>query len=39
MAERAGLRLEQRWGGWDREPFTGDSVKHVSVYATAPARS
>jgi SAM-dependent methyltransferase len=36
MAEAAGLRLEQRWGGWDREPFTGDSVKHVSVYAAGP---
>jgi SAM-dependent methyltransferase len=36
MAERAGLRLEHRWGGWDREPFTDDSVKHVSVYANAP---
>ena len=37
MAERAGLRLEHRWGGWDREPFTDDSVTHVSVYAAAPA--
>ena len=35
MAEAAGLRLEQRWGGWEREPFTGDSVKHVSVYRAA----
>lgn len=35
MAELAGLRLEHRWGGWNREPFTGDSVKHVSVYAKA----
>jgi SAM-dependent methyltransferase len=35
MAEEAGLRLEHRWGGWDREPFTDDSVKHVSVYAAA----
>jgi SAM-dependent methyltransferase len=35
MAEAAGLRLEQRWAGWDREPFTGDSVKHVSVYRVA----
>jgi SAM-dependent methyltransferase len=35
MAELAGLRLEHRWGGWQREPFTGDSVKHVSVYANA----
>jgi len=32
MAQLAGLRLEQRWGGWDGEPFTDDSVKHVSVY-------
>jgi SAM-dependent methyltransferase len=32
MAEHAGLQLEQRWGGWQREPFTDDSVKHVSVY-------
>jgi SAM-dependent methyltransferase len=32
MAEQAGLRLEHRWGGWEREPFTDDSVKHVSVY-------
>ena len=32
MAEHAGLRLEHRWGGWGREPFTDDSVKHVSVY-------
>lgn len=35
MAERAGLRLEHRWGGWHREPFTGNSVKHVSVYRAA----
>jgi SAM-dependent methyltransferase len=35
MAEMAGLRLEHRWGGWEREPFTGDSIKHVSVYADA----
>ena len=38
MAEAAGLRLDQRWGGWEREPFTGDSVKHVSVYAAAGPR-
>jgi SAM-dependent methyltransferase len=38
MAIRAGLRLEDRWGGWQREAFTDDSVKHVSVYATASAR-
>src|SRR5918995_6124180 len=39
IAEAAGLQLQDRWGRWHREPFTGDSVKHVSVYATAPARS
>ena len=39
MADGAGLRLEERWGGWEREPLTGDSVKHVSVYATASAGS
>lgn len=39
MAEHAGLRLEHRWGGWEREPYTDDSVRHVSVYcADAVAR-
>jgi SAM-dependent methyltransferase len=33
MARLAGMRLEQRWGGWNREPFTGLSPAHVSVYA------
>ncbi|MGH3386124.1 MAG: class I SAM-dependent DNA methyltransferase [Nocardioidaceae bacterium] len=32
MARIAGLRLVDRWGGWRREPYTGDSVRHVSVY-------
>jgi SAM-dependent methyltransferase len=35
MARIAGLRLEQRWGGWQREPFTGLSPAHVSVYLKA----
>jgi SAM-dependent methyltransferase len=35
MSQHAGLRLEHRWGGWNHEPFTDDSVKHVSVYAAA----
>ena len=38
MAEAAALRLEQRWGGWEREPFADDSVKHISVYAAAGPR-
>ena len=32
MARLAGLRLRERWGGWDREPFTDSSPRHVSVY-------
>ncbi|HEX8771396.1 MAG TPA: class I SAM-dependent methyltransferase [Acidimicrobiales bacterium] len=33
MARLAGLRLAERWGGWDREPFTAASARHVSVYS------
>jgi hypothetical protein len=32
MARIAGLRLKERWAGWNREPFTADSRRHVSVY-------
>jgi len=32
MAQLAGMRLRERWGGWRREPFTNDSRKHVSVW-------
>ena len=32
MAELAGMRLRERWGGWKREPFTSESRKHVSVW-------
>ena len=32
MAQLAGMRLRDRWGGWKREPFTSDSRKHVSVW-------
>ena len=32
MARLAGLRLRERWPDWGREPFTGESQKHVSVY-------
>jgi SAM-dependent methyltransferase len=32
MAELAGMRLRERWGGWKREPFTSESEKHVSVW-------
>jgi SAM-dependent methyltransferase len=32
MARLAGMRLRERWAGWEREPFTGASTKHVSVW-------
>jgi trans-aconitate methyltransferase len=32
MARLAGMRLRERWSGWDREPFTGESTSHVSVW-------
>jgi SAM-dependent methyltransferase len=32
MAQLAGLTLRDRWAGWNREPFTSDSTKHVSVW-------
>ena len=32
MAELAGMELRERWGGWQREPFTSESGKHVSVW-------
>jgi SAM-dependent methyltransferase len=32
MAELAGLMLRDRWSGWEREPFTSESRKHVSVW-------
>jgi SAM-dependent methyltransferase len=35
MAGRAGLRLDSRWGGFDRSPFDADSARHVSVYRLA----
>ena len=32
MAELAGMRLVNRFGGWDRRPFDADSRQHVSVW-------
>jgi SAM-dependent methyltransferase len=32
MAQLAGMRLDARWGDWDRQPFTSESTKHVSVW-------
>lgn len=32
MAQLAGLHLRDRWGGWDKQAFTGGSGMHISVY-------
>jgi hypothetical protein len=32
MAELAGMEFESRWADWHRQPFTGDSPSHVSVW-------
>jgi SAM-dependent methyltransferase len=32
MARIAGMTLEHRWAWWDRSPFTGESLSHVSVW-------
>lgn len=32
MARLAGLELEDRWGGWGREPYTAESTNTVSVW-------
>ena len=32
MARIAGLNLVERWGDWDRSPFSAESEKHVSVW-------
>lgn len=32
MARIAGLNLRERWGDWDRSPFTSQSTKHISVW-------
>ena len=32
MARLAGMRLQERYSGWRREPYTSNSRKHVSVW-------
>jgi SAM-dependent methyltransferase len=32
MARLAGMTLRERFSGWRREPFTGESTKHISVW-------
>lgn len=36
MAELAGMTLEARWAGWNRDLFTSESPSHVSVWRTSP---
>jgi hypothetical protein len=39
MARVAGLRLRDRWGGWNREPFDPNGIGQIVVYekpVTAP---
>jgi len=38
MARLAGLSLRERYSGWDRAPFRGDSRSHVSVWEKLPDR-
>jgi SAM-dependent methyltransferase len=35
MARLAGLRLRERWSGWQRQPFTASSLTHIAVYGRA----
>jgi hypothetical protein len=40
MAKLAGMRLGDRWAGWQREQFTSASTKHISVWekTASPSR-
>jgi SAM-dependent methyltransferase len=38
MARLAGMALRERWGDWNREPFTATSTSHVSVWQRAEER-
>jgi SAM-dependent methyltransferase len=35
MAQLAGMHLRERWGDWEKAPFTPQSWLHVSVYEMA----
>jgi SAM-dependent methyltransferase len=39
MAQLAEMSLHERWSGWNREPFTSDSRKHVSIWQKQGERS
>jgi SAM-dependent methyltransferase len=34
MAQLAGMTKRERWGGWQREPFTDQSSSHITVWQT-----
>jgi SAM-dependent methyltransferase len=36
MGRLAGFRLEHRWAGWDKAPFTAASTSQVAVYQKVP---
>jgi SAM-dependent methyltransferase len=36
MAKITGFRLRNRWEGWDRAPFTSDSLSQVAVFEKLP---
>ncbi len=36
MARITGFRLQERWAGWDRTPFTSDSQSQVAVFGKLP---
>jgi SAM-dependent methyltransferase len=38
MAKMAGLEVSERWGAWDRRPFTAESTGHVTVYRSSQTR-
>jgi SAM-dependent methyltransferase len=39
MASSAGLRLKDRWAGWQHQPFHQRASNHVSVYEAADAEA
>ncbi len=39
MAKLAGITMRDRWAGWDRSPFTGESTSHVSVWERSHGRA
>ena len=37
MARLAGMTLRERWSDWNRDPFTSDSMSHISVWQNRPS--